>query len=121
VGNAEKVQRRHKKNAKGKATVRGTDFILFSLSKTGKDGEGVRMAERTYTLDMGETAATLPPAPLRSARSEDRVLQFCRSLGCLSGKRVGGRNKLGESFKVSEFQGFKEKIDALRNPSLRQL
>src|SRR3979490_22423 len=29
------------------------------------------------------TAATLPPAPLRSARSEGRVLQFCRSLGCL--------------------------------------
>jgi hypothetical protein len=59
------------------------------------------MAERTYTLDLGETAATLPPAPLRSARSEDRVLQFCRSLGCLFGKRVGGRNK------VSKFQGFK--------------
>src|SRR5216684_968160 len=34
------------------------------------------------SLQNRPTAATLPPAPLRSARSEGRVLQFCRSLGC---------------------------------------
>lgn len=62
------------------------------------------MAERTYTLNLGETAATLPPAPLRSARSEDRVLQFCRSLGCPFGKGVAGRNKVSKflSFRVSK-------------------
>jgi hypothetical protein len=35
-----------------------------------------------------DTAATLPPTPLRSARPEGRALQFCHSLGCLSGKGV---------------------------------
>jgi hypothetical protein len=36
-------------------------------------------------------------------------------------KGLAGETSWEEGFKVSEFQGFKEKIDALRNPSLRQL
>jgi hypothetical protein len=45
------------------------------------------------------TAATLPPAPLRSARSEDRVLQFCHSLGCriIIGVAVDGKSGFGLS------------------------
>src|ERR1700716_1435011 len=47
------------------------------------------------------TAATLPPAPLRSARSEGRVLQCCRSLGCLISTGVAVNSKTVLNLRLS--------------------
>jgi len=53
-------------------------------------GGGTGVAYKQYT------AATLPPTPLRSARPEGRVLQFCHVIGCGRRWRVAGaRSDLG--------------------------
>src|ERR1700736_4971217 len=57
------------KSVMGEEAIRNDNFILLVYRNM------VRMAGR-------QTAARLPPTPLRSAKPEDRALQFCRYLRC---------------------------------------
>src|ERR1700736_6774320 len=71
AGGAAKVQPRSMaiKSAMGDKGLRNDNFILLVYRNM------VRKAGR-------QTAARLPPTPLRSAKPEDRALQFCRYLRC---------------------------------------
>src|SRR5258708_7432506 len=62
------------KSVLGDEAMRNVNFILLVYRNM------VRKAGR-------QTAARLPPTPLRSAKPEDRALQFCRYLRCQT--RVG--------------------------------
>src|ERR1700736_577531 len=62
------------KSVLGDETMRNDNFILLVYRNM------VRKAGR-------QTAARLPPTPLRSAKPEDRALQFCRYLRCQT--RIG--------------------------------
>src|ERR1700730_17981935 len=62
------------KSVMGAEAMRNDNFILLVYRNM------VRKAGR-------QTAARLPPTPLRSAKPEDRALQFCRYLRCQT--RVG--------------------------------
>src|ERR1700680_489596 len=57
------------KSVMGDEAMRNDNFILLVYRNM------VRKAGR-------QTAARLPPTPLRSAKPEDRALQFCRYLRC---------------------------------------
>jgi hypothetical protein len=62
------------KSVMGDEAMRNVNFILLVYRNM------VRKAGR-------QTAARLPPTPLRSAKPEDRALQFCRYLRCQT--RIG--------------------------------
>src|SRR5258707_7038667 len=62
------------KSVLGDEAMRNVNFILLVYRNM------VRKAGR-------QTAARLPPTPLRSAKPEDRALQFCRYLRCQT--RIG--------------------------------
>src|ERR1700680_620594 len=62
------------KSVMGAEAVRNDNFMLLVYrNMVGKAGR--------------QTAARLPPTPLRSAKPEDRALQFCRYLRCQT--RIG--------------------------------
>src|ERR1700680_5141537 len=65
------------KSVMGDEAMRNDNFILLVYRNM------VRKAGR-------QTAARLPPTPLRSAKPEDRALQFCRYLRCQIGTGVAG-------------------------------
>src|ERR1700731_725406 len=62
------------RSVRGDEAMRKDNFILLVYRNI------VRKAGR-------QTAARLPPTPLRSAKPEDRALQFCRYLRCQT--RIG--------------------------------
>src|SRR6202521_4159200 len=62
------------KSVRGDEAIRNHNFILLVYRNM------VRKAGR-------QTAARLPPTPLRSAKPEDRALQFCNYLRCQT--RIG--------------------------------
>src|SRR6266478_6034278 len=76
AGRAANVQPRSMtiKSVRGDEAMRNDHFILLVYRNM------VRKAGR-------QTAARLPPTPLRSAKPEDRALQFCRYLRCQT--RIG--------------------------------
>src|ERR1700731_466630 len=76
AGRAANVQPRSTtiKSVRGDQAMRNDNFILLVYRNM------VRKAGR-------QTAARLPPTPLRSAKPEDRALQFCRYLRCQT--RIG--------------------------------
>src|SRR6266851_8778323 len=76
AGRAANLQPRHMaiKSVMGDEAMRNVNFILLVYRNM------VRKAGR-------QTAARLPPTPLRSAKPEDRALQFCRYLRCQT--RIG--------------------------------
>src|SRR6266478_9455681 len=76
AGRAANVQPRSMtiKSVRGDEAMRNDNFILLVYRNM------VRKAGR-------QTAARLPPTPLRSAKPEDRALQFCRYLRCQT--RIG--------------------------------
>src|SRR3979411_1704044 len=64
------------KRVTGDETMRSDNFILLVYrNMVGKAG----LVYRNMVGKAGrQTAARLPPTPLRSAKPEDRALQFCR-------------------------------------------
>src|SRR5260370_36692425 len=82
------------KSVLGDETMRNDNFILLVYRNM------VRKAGR-------QTAARLPPTPLRSAKPEDRALQFCRYLRCET--RIGvAVEEISNPPQRSVFQGWRE-------------
>src|SRR6267143_7204226 len=79
------------KSVMGDHAMRNVNFILLVYRNM------VRKVGR-------QTAARLPPTPLRSAKPEDRALQFCRYLRCQT--RIGvAVKKISHPRQRSAFQG----------------
>src|SRR5258708_38848727 len=82
------------KSVMGEEAMRNDNFILLVYRNM------VRKAGR-------QTAARLPPTPLRSAKPEDRALQFCRYLRCET--RIGvAVEEIGNAPQRSAFEGWRE-------------
>src|SRR4029077_2238813 len=79
------------KSVRGDEAIRNDNFMLLVYRNM------VRKAGR-------QTAARLPPTPLRSAKPEDRALQFCRYLRCQT--RIGvAAQKISTAPQRSAFPG----------------
>src|SRR5258708_34020224 len=88
------------KSVMGEEAMRNDNFILLVYRNM------VRKAGR-------QTAARLPPTPLRSAKPEDRALQFCRYLRCET--RLGvAVEEIGNDPQRSAFQGLARNASAVR-------
>src|SRR5205807_1421057 len=90
AGNTTITKRNREKRAE-----RSDSFIFSSLSELARRWRrdvacdfflnAPKERQQATSLQRVGTAATLPPTPLRSARPESRVLQFCHPFGCLIG------------------------------------
>src|SRR6266478_9406701 len=88
------------KSVMGDQAMRNDHFILLVYRNM------VRKAGR-------QTAARLPPTPLRSAKPEDRALQFCRYLRCET--RIGvAVEEISNPPQRSAFQGLARNASTVR-------
>src|SRR6267378_4145199 len=83
------------KSVMGDHAMRNDHFILLVYRNM------VRRAGR-------QTAARLPPTPLRSAKPEDRALQFCRYLRCQTRIGVAVEEHQQRPASARHFRGWRE-------------
>src|SRR6267143_2800254 len=97
VGRAANMQPRSMavKSVTGEEAIRNDNCILLVYRNM------VRMAGR-------QTAARLPPTPLRSAKPEDRALQFCRYLRCETRIGVAVEEHQQRPASARHFRGWRE-------------
>src|ERR1700674_5484998 len=65
-----------------------------------------------------QTAARLPPTPLRSAKPEDRALQFCRYLRCETRTGVAVEENRQCRAQRSAFQGLALNLSTVRQRAI---
>src|SRR5216683_2649310 len=88
------------KSVRGDEAMRNVNFILLVYRNM------VRKVGR-------QTAARLSPTPLRSAKPEDRALQFCRYLRCQT--RIGvAVEEISDPPQRSAFQGLARNASTVR-------
>src|SRR5260370_28835974 len=92
------------KSVLGDEAMRNVNFILLVYRNM------IRKAGR-------QTAARLPPTPLRSAKPEDRALQFCRYLRCQT--RIGvAVEEISHPRQRSAFQGMARNASPVRQRTI---
>src|ERR1700674_3961355 len=93
------------KSVRGDEAIRNHNFILLVYRNM------VRKAGR-------QTAARLPPTPLRSAKPEDRALQFCNYLRCQTRIGVAVEENRQCRAQRSAFQGLALNLSTVRQRAI---